>query len=69
MKTRTVVFIASDEGGGADRTRLARREMGSGLARAFDQSARRLGVRTEEGELVFPLVAKTGKRNLAGTED
>jgi hypothetical protein len=33
---------------GAGETQLARLESGSGLARAFDQSARRLGVRTRE---------------------
>jgi peptide/nickel transport system permease protein len=33
---------------GEGQPRLARREIGSGLARAFDQSARRFGVRTEE---------------------
>ena len=33
---------------GAGETQLARLEAGSGLARAFDQSARRLGVRTRE---------------------
>jgi peptide/nickel transport system permease protein len=35
---------------GAGEPGLARMEMGSGLARAFDQSARRFGVRTEELE-------------------
>jgi peptide/nickel transport system permease protein len=36
------------QGLGAGQPRLARLEAGSGLARAFDQSARRFGVRTEE---------------------
>jgi len=36
------------EGLGAGEPRLARMEAGSGLARAFDQSARRCGVRTQE---------------------
>jgi ABC-type dipeptide/oligopeptide/nickel transport system permease subunit len=41
----TVVEI---EGIGAGEPRLARAESGSGLARAFDQSARRFGVRTRD---------------------
>ena len=36
------------EGIGAGEPRLARAESGSGLARAFDQSARRFGVRTRD---------------------
>ena len=43
--TWTVVIL---QGIGAGGPRLARREAGSGLARAFDQSARRFDVRTEE---------------------
>ncbi|MBL7062576.1 MAG: ABC transporter permease subunit [Anaerolineae bacterium] len=38
------------QGVGAGEPRLAQMEAGSGLARAFDQSARRFGVRTEEME-------------------
>jgi len=38
------------QGVGAGDPKLARAEVGSGLARAFDQSARRFGVRTEELE-------------------
>jgi len=45
--TWTAVLL---EGVGAGEPRLARLEAGSGLARAFDQSARRFGVRTEELE-------------------
>jgi hypothetical protein len=41
----TVIIL---QGVGAGEPRLARLEAGSGLARAFDQSARRFGVRTEE---------------------
>jgi hypothetical protein len=41
----TVVIL---HGLGAGEARLARLEAGSGLARAFDQGARRFGVRTEE---------------------
>jgi peptide/nickel transport system permease protein len=38
------------QGLGTGGPRLARREVGAGLARAFDRSARRFGVRTEELE-------------------
>jgi hypothetical protein len=41
----TIVIL---QGVGAGGSRLARLEVGSGLARAFDQSARRFDVRTEE---------------------
>jgi hypothetical protein len=41
----TIVIL---QGVGAGGPRLARLEMGSGLARAFDQSAHRFDVRTEE---------------------
>ncbi|MBU0704237.1 MAG: M28 family peptidase, partial [Chloroflexi bacterium] len=40
--------VVSLQGVGAGEPQLARREVGSGLARAFDQSARRFDVRTEE---------------------
>jgi hypothetical protein len=40
--------LVSLQGVGAGGPRLARLEAGAGLARAFDQSARRFGVRTEE---------------------
>ncbi len=40
--------VVSLQGLGAGQPRLARLEAGSGLARTFDQSARRFGVRTEE---------------------
>ncbi|RLC76650.1 MAG: hypothetical protein DRJ03_14970 [Chloroflexi bacterium] len=43
--TWTTVFI---QGVGAGEPRLARQEIGSGLALAFDQSARRFGAHTEE---------------------
>jgi hypothetical protein len=39
--------VVSVEGVGAGGARVARREIGSGLARVFDQSARRFGIRTE----------------------
>jgi len=45
--TWTAVLL---QGVGAGDPKLVRQEMGSGLARAFDQSARRFGVRTEELE-------------------
>jgi hypothetical protein len=45
--TWTTVIL---DGIGAGGPRLARVELGVGLARAFDQSARRFGVRTEELE-------------------
>ena len=45
--TWTVVSI---QGVGAGESQLARQEIGSGMARAFDQSARRFDVRTEELE-------------------
>ena len=45
--TWTAVLL---QGVGVGEPKLVRQEMGSGLARAFDQSARRFGVHTEELE-------------------
>jgi hypothetical protein len=47
VNTSDTWTVVSLQGLGAGEPRLARLEAGSGLARAFDQSARRLGVRTQ----------------------